>query len=360
MGGIMKYRALLLSFIFCFGALLIFPMRGSAGRIKLRDNEQPGQTTSKPSGFTMGFGFKFSGGVGYLLNGAGDLENLRQGRTALYEAYGREDDYSTSVNWEKLLFSPDFNVDFIVNIGRYFGIGFGTGFILASRKGEYSLYYDFIQQEGNFLFDIDQDYTRDYRITAIPVRTNLYLFLPVKNLAFFGYGGVGYYLGKLTNSYTYNDYYYYESPVGIPEWKHEEIYEWTADEESTCNTFGVQGGLGFEVKIAVISFGIEFFGRWVNFKDFEGTRSFSWEDQDRHWSDSQGWYSDTTTQDSGEFKGKLWIYDYLSTYLNTSYANMWIRDNEPSGSLFSNVRQAAVNLNAAGILFYLKIFFDLF
>jgi hypothetical protein len=318
-------------------------------------------STPKPSSFKVGIGLKFSGGAAYLLNGAGDFENLRQGREAYYEAWGAEEEYSTSFDWKKKTFIPDLNFDLIVNIGRYLGIGFGLGFIKASINGDYSIDYDYSHPLGNYLYDVDEDYVRDYRLTAIPIRSNLYFFIPLKNLSFFGYGGIGYYSGKLTHAYSYNDYYYYESPAGSPSYKHEKIYEWNADEESTSSTIGFQGGFGFEFKIPpFILLGVEFFGRWIDFKEWEGTRPFSWEEQDRYWNNSLGWYSDITTNDSGKYEGKLWIYELYNSYMDDSYANMWIRDDKPSGSNYFNVNPAAINLNTAGILFFIRIYFGLF
>lgn len=317
--------------------------------------------TPKPSGFKFGLGLKFSGGLSYLLDGAGDLEVLRQGREDYYEAWGAEETYQTSFDWGRMTFIPDLNVDLIVNLGKYLGIGFGTGFIKASSKGDYSADYDYPHPEGNYLYDIDYDYARNYRLTAIPIRSNLYFFLPLKNFSFFGYGGVGVYLGKLTNSYSSMEDYYYESPMGSPTYKHEEEYEWNADEESRSTATGFQGGLGFELKIPpVIILGMEFYGRLLNFNDWEGSRSWSWTEHDRYWSAYSGWYRDETDGDSGEYQGYLWVYNDYDSYMDMSYTNMWIRDNEPSGDDYSNANHAAINLNAAGVLFFIRIHFDIF
>jgi hypothetical protein len=329
-------------------------------KIPLQQPVQP-PPPARPSGSKFGMGFKLSGGGAYLFDGAGDLENLRKGRTEYYDAWEEENNYTSSSDWKKLSFIPDFNFDFIVKIGRNLGFGFGAGFIKANSKGNYSRYYDYINTSIDYLRDIDEDYARDYRLTAIALKTNFYFFLPVKILTFYGYAGIGYYIGTLTNDYTYDYYYYYESPAYSPTYKHEEIYEWIANEDSTCNTLGFQGGFGLEVKIAsFLFFGVEFFGRWANFKDWEGTRDYSWEDQDRYWSYYSGWYSDTTDNDSGEYVGKLWVYDLHSSTLGKSYTNMWICEDKPSGSDYSNVRQAEINLNTGGILFSIRIHFDLF
>jgi len=314
----------------------------------------------------MSIGLKLSGGAAFLFDGAGDLEKYRTGKTNYYNYLRNDLGDTTTFNWKKLSLIPDFNAEIIFNITPNFGIGIGSGIINATSKGNYSSegsssgnlwYYGY--DVGDWTDTFTDKYTQNFKIQAIPITLNLYYFAPLgDSLNFYIYGGVGYYMGKLTRDFTNNYTYFYEDDSWYY-WNEKEDYKYdlTAKEESKQNKVGFKTGLGLEMNMGPsISLGLEVFGRFVNFNNWEGDYSDSWTSRDKWWHEYYGyWYYDHTSSGSSSEHGNLWIYD------TGSHGNkgMWILENKPDWSNISNVNKAAINLNAFGAQISLRFHFDL-
>jgi hypothetical protein len=320
----------------------------------------PKAQEKKKSGVTLGL--KLSGGMGYLLNGAGDLENVRTERESYYQDLEDADPYTKSTfNWKRLSTVPNFEATLLLRFGKMFGVGIGSGYIWGSSKGDYGEDYDEIDPSGWYQYLWTDMYSRNYKVSAIPIRLNVYVFYPIDSMEIYGYAGVGYYFGKLTNDYTDDFQYHYQSPYSGPLYQHEEIYNYQKTENSTSNAVGFNFGFGIQKKLSSsIALMFEIAGRMVNFKKWEGNFSWSYDDRDRYWLSGLGWYSDATTSGSDKDSGTLWYYKYRDSYLGKSYGNMWIRTDKPTGSSYSDAREAAINLNAFGIALSVIIYFDLF
>lgn len=312
----------------------------------------------------MALSFKFSGGIGFLTNGAGDLDFYRQGRelyVQYWESLGGQD-YLSSFNWKRLSVIPDFNFEVIFNLTRNFGIGMGTGVISKTSKGEYSINGGF--SGSNWTANNSSAWTENYKLQAIPIYMNFYFFRPLgsaQRANFYAYAGGGYYIGKMTHDYAYNYTYYYEysSPDYYDE-KDDYKTNFEAKENLNQNTFGFRTGLGFEVRLSSdIFLGLEFFGRFISFNSFAGDYSDSWTSTERFWDERWGWYKEETDSGSWEEKGDLYIYDYYDDSLYKSYPQMWVGKDAPSGSNYRNVKKASINMNTTGILFSVRIRFGL-
>jgi len=308
----------------------------------------------------MSIGLKLSGGAAFLSDGAGDLEKYRTGKMN-YADYLRNDyDYTTTFNWKKLSLIPDFNAEIIFNITPNFGIGIGSGVINATSKGDYSydkIWGPYYYWWGDYTETYTYKYTQNYKVQAIPITLNLYYFAPLGNsLNFYIFGGIGYYMGKLTHDLKYDYTYFYEDESWWY-WNEQEDYKYseTAKEVSKQNKVGFKGGLGFEMNMGPsVSLGLEVFGRFVNFNNWVGDLSSSWTAHDRHWHEYYGWWYDSTWSGSDNEHGLLWIYD-------GSHGNkeMYISVDRPDWSGISNVRPAAINLNAFGASISVRFHFDL-
>jgi opacity protein-like surface antigen len=319
-----------------------------------------------PSSRGMSISLKLSGGMGILFNGAGDLEKFRSGRKTMIDDYSGLPGYSPSFGWKKLSLLPDLNAEIIFNITPNFGVGFGSGIINATSKGNYSIQGSFTENPwwGTFTETETDLYTHSYKIQAIPINLTAYYFMPFGNSRKFNvyaYAGVGYYFGKLTHSYTENYEYQYTDDSWYY-YNEQEIYQLTstAREEMKRNTVGFRGGLGLEMKMtSSLSVGLEVFGRYVNFKNWAGDYSDSYTSRDRLWQELLGWYYDQPESGSSSEHGSLYIYDLKESILEKSYPTMWIWQNSPEATTISNVRKAAINLNAFGALISVRYRFDL-
>jgi len=308
----------------------------------------------------VGISFKLSGGMGYSLNGAGDLETVRGGTQDILESIEDLTGYSSIFDWKRLSFIPDFKADIIINFMPNFGIGFGSGLITATSKVRYSIKYEESGNPwwGSWSYETNESSSGDYKITVIPLNFDLYFFLPMGSpgkLNFFGYAGIGYYLGKLTlegtmkyeedyeeDDYWYGHYYYdYDETI-------------THTEETKCNTLGFRGGFGLEVKMTPnISFCTELFGRFVNFNNWDGSYTDEWE-----YTDKSSWYQYSGKGSEGE-EGFLW-YSEIDTGLDGDLPVIGTSEDKPSGYGVTGVRKAAINLNTFGLLFSIKFRFDIF
>jgi hypothetical protein len=149
---------------------------------------------------------------------------------------------------------------------------------------------------------------------------DFYIFLPLgksRRFSFFGHAGVGYY-------------------------------------------FGFHGGLGMEMKLlSFVSLSVEFFGRYVNFKNWEGHGSYSWDEAYQYWYQWSGWQEHTYSDIETEY-GSLWTYDIHDEDGNRDFTVMNLLEEEPDGSYIRNARKASVNLNSYGLSLSVQFHFDLF
>ncbi len=310
------------------------------------------------------FSIKLSGDAGYALNGGGDLEQARLGRINYYTDLGEEDYYAPILNWKKMSFVPSFGIDLIFFLNPNIGIGFGSGYIMASSKGDYGYTYKETQTPwwGSYTFDGKGAYNRDYKINAIPITFNFYYKMPMGQMNIYAYAGAGLYIGKLTHDYTTDETFSYTDTS----WYYlDEKTEWTykggGSEEANKNAFGVNGGFGLEYNLGSnIALGLEVFGRFVNFSSLDGSYSENYTEHERDWLEGYGWYYDRTTTGDDSGSGKLWYYEVYDSDFGKQYGQMYVWEDKPSGSSYKAVKEAAINLNTFGIKLSFRIFFDLF
>ncbi len=277
-----------------FIALVIaFYLAGLSGSLTAKEQKYgEARENHESSGKKIKFGIKLSGGMGYMLNGAGDLNKFRKGWENRMTDLGSEEYYSSTFDGKRLSILPDMKLDLIINITPNFGISFGSGFITGSNKVNWALSHNYSgtsSKRGDYTGVENQDSTRDYKITAIPLNLGFYFFLPMKKsgrFTFLGHAGVGYYIGKLTHDCTYN----LISKINFADgYRGEHNDNEAINEETKCNSLGIHGGLGLEMKISsAISLGVDLFGRYVNFKNWIGDHSLLREEEGRYWEPGSG------------------------------------------------------------------------
>ncbi|MBC8358764.1 MAG: hypothetical protein ISS41_07265 [Candidatus Aminicenantes bacterium] len=342
-------------------SLVIFSGNSMAEEQKYGEDERNPESLRKK----IKISFKITGGLGYLLNGAGDLNRAREGLEAILSDWGKQDNYSSTFDWKRLSMLSDWKADLIINITPKIGIGIGSGFITASNKGKYSLSssYSWSWEDWTDTGEDKSNVDEDYKITAIPLNLDVYFFQPMgksNKYNFFGYAGFGYYFGKLTHVEKVDGSYNYDSFIsGSLNYQGESEYSTTRNEEMKNNSFGFHGGLGLEMKMSsVISFGVELFGRYVNFKNWEGDASTSWESKYKYWSSWSGWEEGTNSSKEEDVYGQLWTFDIHNEISNKYHTYMMFMETKPSdGTFYKNTKKASINLNTFGLSFSIKFHF---
>ena len=307
----------------------------------------------------LSFGLKLGGGIGYLFNGAGDLEKTRLGFQS-YAADWVETNYTSTFNWEKLSILPDFRFEAILKIGESFGVGLGTAYLTFTSKGDYSLdhYHVVNPWWGSYTHQYTDVYSRSYKMTAIPISLNFYYFLPMNGMSMYAFAGPSVYFGSLKHDLTDNFYEQY-SDTSWYYWN--EAYNYQVDiagtEESTCTAFGFQGGIGLEIPLSPnFAFAVEAYGRYAGFSNWEGTWSVSAETFYEEYYEPWGWWYSSSGSGSDSGAGFLYYAEWQG-WTGDYYGEMWLDNVAPSGSGVRNVAKASLNLNSIGILAHIVIHF---
>jgi hypothetical protein len=312
------------------------------------------------SGFTIGL--KFNGGIGFLLDGGGDLEKTRQGIVDYHYDLGGMRGYTGYSDWGKKPTLAAFDGDLVFQFGKTFGIGIGSGYLWYRSQGSYGDTIAIAQAAGADTITVNASTSsiRNYKLTAIPIKLSLFAAFPMGRWNLYGRAGAGYYFGHLTSEMS-SDVAMTEqllSPTQ-PDVRGDITGRIEVAEDSKVNAVGFHGGLGLEYRLApAIALGIECFGRIVDFSGWSGTRSQSTEARIRLWREGVGWYSDQTTTTTESVAGRLYYAEYRDANLNKYYGDMGIQETKPFGLDIQNSREAKINLNAVGLVFSIRFYFN--
>ncbi|MFQ6082673.1 MAG: SH3 domain-containing protein [Candidatus Aminicenantia bacterium] len=274
---------------------------------------QPPAPAYQPSpGPGIGFGVKFSGGMGYL--SGGDINTYLKSQVDYWD-----DRTNVNVDGE---FKPvhigfDLKGEVIVNFTPQLGMGFGVGYLSASKEST-------VENTWGTWFPTTYEDTAKQKVSAIPITFSVYFGLPMGDMmSLTANAGIGYYLG--TVNWNYN----YESDDGLEKYKE----SW----KGKSNALGLHGGLGLEFNFSPnMAFVIEGVGRYAQLKGLTG--DLDWE-QDFFGSHSNGTEKDVT----------LWSFDWRSTVTGKEYPWLGFDDDKPGGSNLSNVREAKINLSSVSV-----------
>jgi hypothetical protein len=324
----------------------------------------PASAAEKDNKGIQGFSLKFSGGLGYALSGGGDLESARLREVGYFQDLGRLDFYSTSMNWKRMSFLSEFSIEAIFNVSPSVGLGIGVGYIPVRSKGNYGFSYleNGTASGETYTYHDTGAFVQEFKMDVIPITFNIHYKEDLGIFNFYGYGGVGYYIGKMSHDFSTNLDLNYEDPNF--QWQqtsqdasHDDITP-TRGPLGFRGALGFNGGLGLELKLgSKLGLGLELFGRLLSFA-MEGTNTDTYSSRTRQWREDLGWYSDVPTSQSSSVTGTLWYYESLDSTLNKYYSDMQILDVEPAGSTIRNLRQASINLNAVGFKISLFLHFD--
>jgi len=326
-------------------------------------------TKAYSAGF-LSFEIKLSGGIGYLFNGGGDLENQRLGLQtyltdwAVWDADNYDETASTTFDWKKVSMLPDFRGEFILKFGNYIGVGFGAGYQSMSVTGNYSFMFTDTWDYwwGTYKYAMSDANIRDFKVTNIPIFMNIYGYLPMRNMSLFAYIGPSINIGSLTHVLT-NNYSYKEDWDSWFYYNERDYLTATAagNDSAKCTAFGFQGGLGIQINLSsFLAIGIEAYGRYVNFSNWTGTSDYSWNSKEEFYYEPWGWWQTINHNGTDSIaQATLYDYDWAWSATHKTYNEMWFYEtgDQPSGPTYSNVHTAEINFNAIGGLFSIIIHF---
>lgn len=294
------------------------------------------------------FSLKLVGGVSSM--DGGDLNEAIKDYNRLYADYDALG-FPASFDLDELRWVPNFKGELIISLSSNFAIGIGTEYLSKTNKGtgqiNYSEVTDYPDETYSYEFDNKDDFS--VSIKATPILLNFYYFFPTRGkITAFIYAGVAYYFASFEQSdvYDYDLEDAYESPIWA-DWISTYSYSGTWKENAKDDSFGFQGGLGFEFdftsRIALVA---EISGRIANFKNWSGDRSDDWRIEASWWDEI--WGTDSYSDSGRDVEtGKLWADTFTNYITDKSYKTIGI---DTDGD-----REAKINLNGFQFRIGIKI-----
>jgi len=193
---------------------------------------------------------KFTGG--YSTKSIGDYNTFGEGVEKyindLEERFGGR----TSGEFKKINLGFEYGGEIVLKIYRGFDIGVGVDYIqIRSNKSEFTLDTDYMEHLS---------YTIEPYFKVIPIKLSVYYSIPIiPPLKLFLNAGIGYYLGKITNTT-----------------KIETLDFWSETNfEVKDRAFGFHGGMGLEVKLVPwVALFLEGKTRYCKLKSWEGEETY--------------------------------------------------------------------------------------
>ena len=300
--------------------------------------------------FSADLSFRVYGALG-CVNG-GDFNRSISGWRSYYQDR-QGDGFSSSFDLGEMHGTAELGVEAVLALSRRFSLSLGVGYIHQKTSGEITTQttrHEDITISASERWTVDFEETTEqnpaYTKSTIPITLSLDYSLALNarwTLTLGGGGGI--YLGNLDllESYAIDSESISEQQTGDGVVQYVDRLSTVGDysEKTKSTGFGLHGRIGLDLKLSPSScLSIAILGRWVNMKNWEGTRhdASEWQWTYGFWGDHQVEGSDERTED-----GQYWTYDLKDEESGKSYAIIAFRDTEPSPS------SKPANFNLSGI-----------
>jgi hypothetical protein len=283
-------------------------------------DETPQLTQGQANQSHVTFGLRLTGGASLLMRN--DFNDHMQ---SYNDFYNDASFFTVGSEFELIKMGMDLSGEILVSPMPNFSIGIGAGYLSAGKESTLEISHN----------SYSADLTFHPSFSIIPITLSFYFGPPLgSSVAVVLNAGFGYYLG------TVNYDVFHESQSGG--YSYENLEAWSAK----SNALGFHGGIDLEFGIARnLAFIVGAKGRYAILTDLTGDLEYEY--------DTSYGYSD-----SGTVKDlTLWFGDNQDSPTGKKYPMLALSDSKPSGTLWSNVRKAEVNLS--GIVFQagIKVFF---
>lgn len=254
------------------------------------------------------------GGLGYQT--VGDLNAGLTGFSDSIIYLGTASGYSAGGGYSAMHWGFDLGGDIVFQFNPNLGIGIGSGYFRTTKTSDLKLT---AMLPGLH----NENFTFTPTVSVVPIRASLFVFIPAgRALKISLHAGPEYYLASLS-SHIRDDY---------PAWWWNE-----RDDKTTGRGFGVQGGIGFEVRLSgELSLLLEGQGRLAKVNELTGTHSYQ---------NSFGFQE--------QQKGTLYYWTDLWAFKPFPY--VFVNDTFPSEPWQQNARKAVLDLSGwsavAGFVF---------
>jgi len=285
--------------------LLILP-----GIVSAEESESPQLAQGQTNQSGIKFGFRLTGGASLFMRN--DFNDHLQGMNDYYN----DDSYFTvGSEFELIKMGTDLSGEILISFMPNLSVGIGAGYISAGKETTMEL----------SATSYSQDSTYNIKFSAIPITLSFYYGIPVGSfMNVVLNAGLGYYLG------TVDFNLFFEGDTGI--YTDEGTDNWSAK----SNALGFHGGIDLEFGIARnVALVVGTKGRYAKLTDLTGTKDY---DYSRSTGFSYSYYNENAT---------LWFGEYMEG--SKKYPQVQLSEDKLSGSSWSNVRKAEVNLS--GIVF---------
>ena len=287
--------------------------------------------------FSADLGFRVYGALGYA--DGGDLNRMISGWRSYYQDR-QGDGFSYSYDLEEMHGTVEFGVEAVLALSRRFSLSLGVGYIHQRTSGEITtqtnLHEDVIvSATERWTIDFEQTTEQSpvYTKSTIPITLSLDYSLALNarwTLTLGGGGGI--YLGNLDllesyaiDSESINEQLTGNGPVQYID-RHTTVGDYSEKTKSTG--LGLHGRIGLDLKLSPSScLSISVLGRWVNMKNWKGTRHDAYE-----WQWTYGLWGANSAEGTEERSedGRYWTYDMYDEKSGKSYRILSFRDTEPS------------------------------
>jgi hypothetical protein len=282
----------------------------------------------------------------------GDLSRAISGWRGYYQDR-QGDGFPSSFNLGEMHGTAELGAEFVLALSRRFSFSLGVGYIQQKTSGEITTQttrHEDITVLGSEQWTVDFEETTEqspvYTKSTFPITLSLdySLAFNARWTLTLGVGG-GIYLGNLDlqESYAVDSESISEQQTGNGAIQYIDRLTTVGDytEKTKSTGFGLHGRIGLDLKLSPSScLSIAILGRWVNMKNWKGTRhdAYEWQWTYGLWGANSAEGMEERTED-----GRYWTYDLQDEEGGKSYRILAFRKTEPSPS------SKPANFNLSGI-----------